>query len=256
MNVRSSMRRTIAERTSKPIRMLFAENFDMLLEDHRKVCTDPKCDELQLAVSFQGEVVTPMVRVGSPNEVFLTIDSEPFQSIQLATGDEIKKFFNANGTEVLACQCGDSPRHKVHGPSDVVFLHPGCHLGHGVEMVPLSDGRVLLACKTCHKPVLGPLQVAPRPVVEDPFIFCDYHGKQHSYLVCQHVLEGQEPEILNRATDTEGGLATCRKCDKLFTLPLEKFKEHEDKFAVVCAGHLNDIVNGKLEEFLTEAEAA
>jgi hypothetical protein len=248
-------RKAIAEHTSKPIRMLFAEDFDKLLEDHRKVCTDLKCDESQLAVSFQGEIVTPMVRVGSPKELFLTIDSEPFQSVQLTTGDEIKDFFNANGKEVIACECGDSSRHKLHAPSDVVFLHPGCHQGHSIVMVPLSNGRVQLACKTCYKSVLGPLQAAPRPTTEAPFIFCDYHGKQHGYFGCRHVLEGQEPAILNRATDTTIGLAACHKCEKLLHLPLKKVEKHKDKFGVVCAGHLNDRVNGKLEQFLSEAEA-
>ena len=255
MKITQKQNKAIAERTSKSIRMLFAEHFDELLADHRKTCTDPKCDESQIAMSFQGEVITPMVRVGSPKEVFLTIESTPFQSIQLATGDEIKQFFNEDGTAVLPCQCGECD--GSHGPQDVAFLHAACHLRHSIALVPLSNGQVSLVCKTCGKGVLGPLQVAPRPKVEHPFLFCDYHGKQHGYLICKHVLEGKQPKILERATDTDSGTAICTdRCARLLNVPLEEFKQkHRDKFGPICAGHLNDCLNGKLEQLLVEAEA-
>jgi hypothetical protein len=245
------VRREIAKRTSKPVRMMFAEDFNELLTEHRDTCTDPNCNQYTYAVSFKGEVVTPMLKVGSPREVFLTVHSTPFSSIQLATGNEIKKFFSEDGTETIACSLGPDDHER-----NMSYVHPLCHLGHGIAMVPHSNGQVLLVCKTCGNGVLGPLQVAPRPKVEGPFVFCDYHGKQQSYLVCKHVLEGKQPQVLQRATDTESGEAICTvQCANLLGVSLEEFKQkHEHKFAAICAGHLNDRLNGKLEQLLVEAE--
>jgi len=239
--------REIAAQSSAPVRNLYAENFDEMLKEHRKVCTDPKCDESQFAVSFKKVIVTPMVRVGSPKEVFLTIHSEPFQSIHLATGDEIKHLFNENGSQLVGdCQCGkDLCQSQSHSLTDVAFLHQKCHPLHSTAVAILSGGRVSLVCKTCGEPLIESLQVAPRPKVEPPFIFCDHHGKQHSYVVCRHVVNGQEPEVLERATKTEIGLASCRKC------VLHKFKKD---FGVSCAGHLNDRLKGKLEQRLEALE--
>jgi hypothetical protein len=248
----------IEAQSSAPVRKLYAKYFDDILEEHRKVCTDPKCDESTFAVSFKapGAIVTPMVRVGSPKELFLTIHSEPFQAIQLATGDEIKHLFNENGSKLVGdCQCGELCTRESHPLNDTAFLHPKCHPFHTIAMIPLSNGRVSLICKTCGQPLLEPLQVAPRPKVKSPFIFCDNHGEQQGYMVCKHVVNGEEPEVLERATETEIGLASCRKCETLLHLSVEKFKKHEDKFGVVCAGHLNDRMNGKLEQRLEALEA-
>jgi hypothetical protein len=188
-----------------------------------------------------------MIRKGSPKELFLTTRRSAFASIQLATGDEIKKMFNADGTPISGCRDG----HK----SDATFLNANCHSAAGVKMIPLPGGRVELVCSTCHETVLGPLQAAPRPTVEWPFVFCDEHGKQISYIVCQHVLGAQKPEILVRASEeNHGGNAHCFECNKLMLLSAEKFTEHKDKFSVVCAGHLNDLLGGNLEQLLTESE--
>jgi hypothetical protein len=61
--------------------------------------------------------------------------------------------------------------------------------------------------------------------------------------------------ILERSTDTTAGTALCGdSCDRLTQLGLTSFKKHAHKFHRVCAGHLNDRLRGKLEQYLKEVE--
>lgn len=124
----------------------------------------------------------------------------------------------------------------------------------GVGYINRGNGRADVVCadKSCHERVLS-LQVAPQPKVESPFVFCDFHGKQHSYLICKHVLEDtQPPLVLVRATDDHIGSALCsRTCDDLTK---DEFSDHKDEFSIICAGHLNDKCEGQLEKFLVDVE--
>lgn len=245
-------KKQIAQHTSKPVRMLFAEYFDEWLAEHRRTCTDPKCDESTFVLSYKDVVITPMVKDGSPKEVFLTIDGTPFQSIQLATGDEVKDFFNEDGTTKTDCHCDND--------GSTAFIHPQCHIGGGVVIAPLSNGQVSLLCKTCGVGIfgLGPLQAAPRPKAEYPSIFCEFHGTQPSYMTCRHVLEGRQPEleVAERPTDISSGTMVCTDCADLFQTSHGKMSQKDkDNFIFMCAGHLNDYFKGKLEDLLVAAAA-
>jgi hypothetical protein len=239
-------RKRIATLTSAPIRNLYADYFRKSLNDHRKTCTRKECDESRVVTTFKGEKVYPLIRASSPKEVFLTIDGTPFISIQLASDEATKTFIDAK--EGIPCSYN-------HGHADGAFIHQRCHQD-GVGIVVLPNNRVNLVCanKQCGNVVMK-LHVAERPTVERPFIFCDYHGKQHGYFICKHVLAGKEPLILNRAGTDDNGFALCgNRCYRLTHKPMSEYKKHEHEFGIVCVGHLNDALGGKLEQYLKRAE--
>ena len=233
------------------VRKMFAEDFSELVEEHRKVCKDPKCDETTLINRFPGVRVAPMIQVGAPNELFLTVNSKPFWSIQLADG-ELATFFNKNGKiDSANCQHAEELTEA--------FLWSTCGHNDGVGIRVLPDNQVVLACvnNECGLSVIS-VKVASYPKVDPPFIFCTVHGKQHGYLVCKHVMEGKEPMIVDRASDTDTGTALCGdNCERILrTFSLKQFEKHKRKFGIVCAGHLNELVGGKLEQLLKQVEAA
>lgn len=234
------------------IRKMYAEDFNQTVEEHRKTCIDPKCDEA-LVQKFPG-LVQVMVREWVPDELFLTENGEPFISIPLlaaVAGDNIaiasKKAFDKNSKFVNTRGCPGTKE---------AFIESCDHKKVGFRLFP--DSRIDLVCgdMKCNKPIIS-VKVAPRPKVEMPFIFCDVHGKQLSYFICKHVLEGKEPLILDRAgVDAACGIgaAICGdKCDRI-ARSKTKYKKHEHEFAVICAGHLNDVLNGRLEQILKEVE--
>jgi hypothetical protein len=229
-----------------PVRKLYAEYFDEMLQQHRETCKAPICNESQVVHFYKGLRVTPMVRTGSPKEVFLTINSQPIQAIQLLTGDEIKAYFNEDGTAAIDC-------HR-HEKTDRAYIYQRCHVGAGVGIVPSSGGKVHLVCADksdgtlCGKTVLD-LDVAPQPKAKYPNIFCSHHGVEPSYVVCPHVLSGTKATRLLPPTEKDCGEACCEPCNKLYEAG--KFKDLN--FHAACQSHVNQLLGNKPNKMLKAA---
>jgi hypothetical protein len=244
-----------------PVSMYFVENIARDLDFHRATCKDPQCDESIVHHDPRFKVVA-ILKSGHPKEVFLAPygrgskeDYQPYRSFQLATGEEIAGFFNNDGNTEAGDCCHE---HNDKTPICITLM---CH-NKGIDYVVDTSHpeSVFLVCAepSCRRPLRSPgfegkFKLAAQPKAQYPNIWCDNHGIQPSYIACTHVLEGEEPMILERPDSMVVGLAVCGdSCsDALAREDCDVSQYHR-----ICAGHLNDRLNGRLEDFHKEAEAS
>jgi hypothetical protein len=240
----------------------FAEDSARYINDHNAECKDPACTDW-LALPAKEKLVA-MVKSGDTKTLYIapygtgtSRDYQPILALQLATGEEIAGSFDKDGK--VRCQ--------VTGSEGSICLTLLCHR-KGIVLVTHKDApdtiSVLCADPECRNPFKSEgvnglkMKLANQPVTQYPHGFCNEHGIQLRYVVCCHVLNGEEPMILGRPIvsgnpdDDLHGTALCSNaCEKIY----EEAKENNG-MRVVCAAHLNDALGGKLELYHAEAEVA
>jgi hypothetical protein len=74
-----------------------------------------------------------------------------------------------------------------------------------------------------------------RATMGRPWVICDLHGRQRSYVMCVHVMRGASAAIVDPATDTKIGLAVCEACNKE--------KPNMKLLKLVCEQHARELTD-------------
>jgi hypothetical protein len=240
------------------VRKLYAEDLEEALQAHRVNCHDPNCKELEIGLQFGVEKVVAMLKTGHPKEILLAPfgtnspeDYQPFASLQLETGDEIRGAFDSNG-RVKGCV------HADDHPDDPICLTLLCHNKGTAVAIEHKQGPGVfsLRCAVCNTILSDPdlaiqFKLAPRPKPEYPNIFCKHHGIEPAFAVCPHVLDGAYPELLLPPDEENAGEAYCAACAIL----AKESRYDEIKLEVICRSGLDKRLGGNLRAIL-ERDAA
>jgi hypothetical protein len=239
----------------------YAEDVVEQLQLHREHCTDPKCDESAITISFEGKKLVPMLYSHNFNEVFLgeygtgdkSIDYQPIIALQLANPEDIRAVFNPDGS--VTCMMANCDHSNHH--SEPIVLKMGCQFVHskGWALGLEKDGTVTLRCKECGDYLRTPgiarsFKLVSRPKPEWPNIFCHEHGIEPAYAACRHVLSGAKPTVLLSPDKSLPGLALCNECENDEELDVND----KERVLCVCQSGLNRDLGGRLAELLKQAD--
>jgi hypothetical protein len=242
----------VPKTAAPPPTMMFAEDVDKTLKDHLASCTDPHCTN-QFVNHYRDIKLVAMLENGNKKQVFLapyggytSHDYKPLFILNLATGEEINDLFDDHGCAVSEC-C-----HNPQLKNEPICLSLTCH-NKGVDLsfnMKEPDSITLVCAEpTCRNPLTykgfnGELRLAPRPKAEYPKIFCNAHGIQPAYLICDHVGHGATPLVLGHPTDDQYGIALCG--DACYRELVKNGGRHTDKFHSACAPSLKELLGDKL----------
>lgn len=248
-------------------RQWYAEDVQDQLRVHKEHCTDPNCPDA-IVLRCGEERLVAMVKNGDPKRLYIAPfgtgtprDYQPILVLNLETGEEIAKAFNAD-VQVECMFSGCTHENHADQPTCFTLL---CHR-EGIALGIQADapGRVSVVCAepTCNNPLKGDgisgllMKLAPEPKAEYPNVFCKVHGIQSGDITCKHVREGVAPMIIDRPTQKDYGFALCSdECNRLLDEQVASRKPN-GHFGTACAPSLNELLGGKLELYHQQAEGA
>ena len=74
-----------------------------------------------------------------------------------------------------------------------------------------------------------------------PMVDCDVHGRQRTYLMCEHVMRGRFADHVVPTSDVEMGEAMCDECHALIVLRAAAgIKIDLGEFKLVCEQHARE----------------